>query len=76
MNKGRRTMENRIRELRQQMGITQEQLSKEANISTKQIQRIETGNASARLCTLKAIAKALNSTVSYLIYESDTNSIS
>jgi len=65
-------MENRIKELRHKLGITQEQLSKEAKVSTKQIQRIETGNAYARVCTLKAIASALNTSVGYLICESDT----
>jgi len=68
-------MKTKIRELRISFDLTQEQLSKKANISTKQLQRIETGNSNTTMKTLEKIAKALNTTVSYLIYESDAKTL-
>lgn len=62
----------KIRELREAQGLTQEELSGAANISNRALQRIETGSddSNPTLETLSAIATALNSYVTELIAES------
>jgi transcriptional regulator with XRE-family HTH domain len=48
-----------LKKLRQQRGITQEDLAYSSGISLSQIARIETGKINPTLCTLIEIAKNL-----------------
>ena len=50
--------------------MTQEELGKKSNISTKQVYRIENEEQIPRADTLLNIATALETTVGYLLYES------
>lgn len=49
----------RIRDLRQQKGLTQEELAQKTEISVRTIQRIEAGDVDPRAYTLQVIAEAL-----------------
>lgn len=51
--------------VRQQKGITQEQLSEATNISVRTIQRIENGQGAPRSFTIKTIAAALDTPFEY-----------
>lgn len=50
----------KIVELRQQKGLTQEELVEQCNISVRTIQRIEAGEVSPRIYTIKTILSALD----------------
>ncbi|MFC4633603.1 helix-turn-helix domain-containing protein [Dokdonia ponticola] len=50
----------KILELRQQKGLTQEELVEQCNISVRTIQRIEAGEVSPRIYTIKTILSALD----------------
>lgn len=50
----------KIVELRQQKGLTQEELVEQCNISVRTIQRIEAGEVSPRIYTIKTILAALD----------------
>lgn len=50
----------KINEIRNQKSITQKELSESCNIDIRTIQRIETGDVTPRMSTLKLIAKALS----------------
>ncbi len=50
----------KIVELRQQKGFTQEELVEQCNISVRTIQRIEAGEVSPRIYTIKTILSALD----------------
>ncbi len=50
----------KIVELRQQKGLTQEELVAQCNISVRTIQRIEAGDVSPRIYTIKTILSALD----------------
>ena len=65
-------MKTRIKETRLDLNMTQETLGEKANVSSKQIYRIENEEQIPRTDTLVNIAEALETTVSYLIYESET----
>ena len=49
----------RLRELRQEKGLTQPQLAKRAEISTRQVSRLETGEQVATWPTVLRLAHAL-----------------
>jgi transcriptional regulator with XRE-family HTH domain len=51
---------NKIRDLRTQKGISQEDLANEADVPLSQIGRIERGENNPTVSTLYVIAKALN----------------
>ena len=68
-------MKTRIKEMRIERGITQKELAEKSNRSERQIIRIENEKSNPNGATLKSIAKALNTTVSYLIYESDAKTL-
>ncbi len=53
------TIGNKIRELRTNKGMTQEDLAAKTDLSVRTIQRIENGEVDPRLYTLNLIAKAL-----------------
>lgn len=49
-----------VRRIRIEKGMTQEELSEEAEISQVQVARIESGKLNTSISTVSAIAKALN----------------
>jgi uncharacterized Tic20 family protein/DNA-binding XRE family transcriptional regulator len=49
----------KVSELRQQKGLTQEQLAEQCEVSTRTIQRIESGEVDPRAYTLQCLNKAL-----------------
>lgn len=58
---------NRIRTLRQQKNLTQEQLAEELSIFYKYVSKIENGNSTASLDLLIDIADYFGVTVDYLL---------
>lgn len=59
---------SRIKGIRKERGITQEQLAEYADVSVDFIGLVETGRSSLKVPTLAKIAKALNISADYLIY--------
>ena len=57
----------RLKELREQNNLTQEQLAKKAGISSRMVQRYEYGTSRPRLDAAEKIAKALNVTTDELL---------
>ena len=57
----------RLKKLREEKGLTQVQLSELTGISTRMIQKYESGNARPRLDATEKIAKALNVTADQLL---------
>jgi transcriptional regulator with XRE-family HTH domain len=55
----------RIAELRNQKGITQKELADACNIDIRTIQRIETGKVLPRMYTIRLLATALGTDISY-----------
>lgn len=51
---------NKIVELRKALSMTQEELAEQTGISTRTIQRIEQGDVTPRLATLKLLSEALD----------------
>jgi transcriptional regulator with XRE-family HTH domain len=49
----------KVAELRQQKGLTQEQLAEQCEVSPRTIQRIESGEVDPRAYTLQCLSKAL-----------------
>jgi transcriptional regulator with XRE-family HTH domain len=60
---------NKIKELRIQKGLTQEELAEKTGLSTRTIQRIENGEVDPRIYTLSSIAEALDIAYEELIKE-------
>ena len=58
--------ETKLKTTRQKQGLTQVQVAKQAQISTRRYQDYEAGKDSKSIDTAKLIAKALNSTVEEL----------
>ena len=58
--------ETKLKTTRQKQGLTQVQVAKKANITTRQYQRYEAGEYAKSIKTAKLIAKTLNSTVEEL----------
>ena len=58
--------ETKLKTTRQQNGLTQAEVAREANITVTSYQRIEYGKQIPKANTAKLIAKALNSTVEEL----------
>lgn len=65
----------KIGEIRNQKGITQKELSESCNIDIRTIQRIETGEVSPRMSTLRLIAETLECETSVFNGESETETI-
>lgn len=62
-------MENRVKELRKELGMTQEELAQKSGVSRQTIISIENGsNDNVLVGTLAAIATALGTTVSKIFY--------
>ena len=58
--------ETKLKTTREQKGLKQEDVAKQANKSLRTYQRYEDGECEPRASTAKLIAKALNSTVEEL----------
>lgn len=62
-------MENKVKEKRLELKLTQEELAKEAGISRNVIIQIENGrDLNLTKSTMQSIAKALNSTVTQIFF--------
>jgi transcriptional regulator with XRE-family HTH domain len=59
----------RIREIRLQQGLSQPQLAKRAGMSRSYLTQLEQGSSEPTVSKAIAIAKALKTTLSYLIEE-------
>ena len=68
-SRGRTRLGNRVRDLRKQAGMTQQQLANAAGIGRVTLVRIENGSYSPRFRTLDALARALNHPVSHLLLD-------
>ena len=68
-SRGRSRMGSRLRDLRKQAGMTQQQLADAAGIARVTLVRIENGSYSPRFRTLDALAQALNQPVTHLLLD-------
>ena len=66
---GRSRMANRVRDLRKQAGMTQQQLAEAAGIARITLVRIENGSYSPRFRTLDALARALDRPLTHLLLD-------
>lgn len=66
-NAGRKALGNRVRQLREQAGITQEALATAAEIGRVTLLRIENGKQSPRYDTVLAIAHGLGCSIDQLL---------
>lgn len=71
--RGRRTLGERLRALRDSAGLTQEELARGANIGRVTLVRLENGEQTPRVKTLTAIAEALGKRVSDLLVEPESS---
>ena len=71
--RGRRTLGERLRALRNSAGLTQEELARAANIGRVTLVRLENGEQTPRVKTLTAIAEALGKCVSDLLVEPESS---
>lgn len=60
-------LHERLKQLREEKDISQEELSKIVNITTRSYQRYEKGEREPSLATLKNIATFYNVTLDYLV---------
>ena len=67
--RGRRTLGERLRALRDSAGLTQDELARAANIGRLTLVRIENGERTPKVKTLTAIADVLGKRVSDLLVE-------
>ena len=65
-------MKSRIRERRNELNMTLEELSEKSNTTVRRLSDIELDKCGARVSTMVDIAAALETTVSYLLGEIDT----
>lgn len=62
-------MENRLKEIREKAGMTQEELAESSGVARATISFLESGKSTnSQAKTLSAIAKALNRSVSDIFY--------
>lgn len=63
-------MENNLRKIREEKGITQEELAEMAGISRVTISKLETnGSEGIKLSTMKALGKALDVSIESIFLE-------
>ncbi|MDH7577369.1 MAG: helix-turn-helix transcriptional regulator [Bacillota bacterium] len=67
--RGLNQLGRRIRSLRQQLGLTQEELGERAHIHYSYVGQVERGDKMPSLRTLKSLAAALNVDLHYLLEE-------
>ncbi|MDD9986323.1 MAG: helix-turn-helix transcriptional regulator [Spirochaetaceae bacterium] len=70
--RGRRTLGERLRAVRDSAGLTQEELARAADIGRVTLVRLENGEQTPRVNTLTAIAEALGKRVSDLLVEPES----
>lgn len=63
----KRVLGKRIRELREEVGLTQVELAKKAKVSRSMLSMIEEGNQNSSIDTLDRIAKALGKELKFNI---------
>jgi transcriptional regulator with XRE-family HTH domain len=56
----------RVRSLRHEQGLTQEQLAESAGITANNLQLVENGGSNPTLATISALARSLKITISEL----------
>lgn len=61
----------RLKTLREQRNLTQEELADRAGITLRRLQRLESGDSQPKLDVVTALARALGTTVNYLAGETD-----
>ena len=66
------SLAKRIKGIRKERGLTQEQLADKAGLSWNFIAKIETDNATISLQTLVSIANILDVSIDYLLLNDDT----
>lgn len=66
---------DKIKKLRKEIGMTQQELSKSINVSRSTIGMIEANKQGTSNDTLLKLAKTLNTTVEYLLSEDEEKSI-
>lgn len=64
---------NRLKECREKIGISKQEAARRIGISQPAYLRYESGERKPSLQTTKEIAKVLNTSVDYLVGESDDN---
>ncbi|WP_289055064.1 helix-turn-helix domain-containing protein [Carboxylicivirga marina] len=64
-----KNLANKVKELRELIGYTQEQLSEESKLSLRTIQRIESGQSIPKGDTLMRLTKSLGVTTEYFLIE-------
>ena len=64
-------MKNRIKERRTEIGLTLDKLSKKSGISSRRLSDIELDKCNTTHYTLESIATALDTTIAYLLFETD-----
>lgn len=64
----------KIKALRERLGITSQQLAKQANVSQPYISQIENDRRQPSYNTLQAIAYALNTSIDYFLNNTDSSS--
>lgn len=62
-------MKNRIREIREEKGLTQEQLAKKSGVSRPFLSNIENGSAIPTMKTAIKISESLHKTLDELFYD-------
>lgn len=62
---------NRLLDLREDMDLTQEQLSKILGITQRKYSHIETGSTDLKSDILEKLAEFYNTSVDYLLYRTD-----
>lgn len=73
MKSGRKIIGINIAQARERAGLTQSDLARKVEMTTKSLSQIENGHTQARASNLEAIARALNIDVSDLMNESSLN---
>lgn len=75
MVKGVKTLENRVKELRKEKGLRQDELAGKINVSQQTISRIENGENSLPADLLIHLAKFFHVSVDYILKLSDVRYI-
>jgi transcriptional regulator with XRE-family HTH domain len=66
-----RALATAIRQRREEMGLTQEDMAYESGISVRHYQKLEAGGTDPRISTLHALAKVLKTTVQRILDRAD-----
>lgn len=72
---GEMKMKNRIRELRKELGLTQEELGKMIGLSERSVGSYETSDRDPDTDTLNKLAQIFDCTIDYMLMRSNTRKI-